>query len=62
MGDSNWPAGINLNGFGALLLHSDHVAVALFIVYFSFGLTFAFAYLTTAVLLLPTTREEFDRI
>ncbi len=52
----------NINGFGGLVLHSDHMLVAMFIVYFSFGLTFAFAYLTTAVLLMPTKREDFDRI
>ncbi|MDF1778827.1 MAG: hypothetical protein P1V13_22620 [Rhizobiaceae bacterium] len=52
----------DLNGFGSLVLHSRHVVTALFIMFFSFGITFAFAYLTTAVLLLPTDKDDFDRV
>ncbi len=28
----------------------------------SFGVTFAFAYLTTALLLLPTDKDDFERL
>ncbi len=52
----------DLNGFGSLVMESRHMGVALFIMFFSFGITFAFAYLTTAVLLLPTDKDDFDRV
>ncbi|MDA4846519.1 hypothetical protein [Hoeflea poritis] len=52
----------DINGFGSLVLESRHVATALFIMFFSFGVTFGFAYLTTAVLLLPTDKDEFDKV
>lgn len=52
----------DFNGFGSLIMESSHVAVALFIMFFSFGITFGFAYLTTAVLLLPTDKDDFDRV
>ena len=52
----------DFNGFGSLVMESSHVAVALFIMFFSFGITFGFAYLTTAVLLLPTDKDDFDRV
>lgn len=52
----------DLNGFGNLVMESRHMGVALFIMYFSFGITFAFGYLTTAVLLLPTDKDDFDRV
>ncbi|WP_136656277.1 hypothetical protein [Nitratireductor sp. XY-223] len=52
----------DINGFGSLVLESRHVATALFIMFFSFGITFGFAYLTTAVLLLPTDKDDFDKV
>lgn len=52
----------DINGFGSLVLGSRHVAIALFIMFFSFGITFGFAYLTTAVLLLPTEKDDFDKV
>ncbi|WP_419910087.1 hypothetical protein [Hoeflea sp.] len=52
----------DINGFGSLVLQSRHVATALFIMFLSFGITFGFAYLTTAVLLLPTDKDDFDKV
>ena len=43
-------------------MESRNMGVALFIMFFSFGITFAFGYLTTAVLLLPTDKDDFDRV
>lgn len=52
----------DINGFGSLVMQSSHVFVALFIMFLSFGTTFGFAYLTTAVLLLPTNKDDFDKV
>ena len=37
-------------------------AVALFILAMSFGVTFGFAFLATAVILLPRDKDSFDRM
>ncbi|MEM6461895.1 MAG: hypothetical protein AAF724_08270 [Pseudomonadota bacterium] len=52
----------DINGFGTLIMESRHIYMALFIMFFSFGTTFGFGYLTTAILLLPTDKDEFDKI
>ncbi|MEX3010126.1 hypothetical protein [Hoeflea sp. TYP-13] len=52
----------DINGFGSLVMESRHVVTALFIMFFSFGITFGFGYLTTAVLLLPTNKDDFDKV
>jgi hypothetical protein len=52
----------NVGGFGELVWHSQQRAVALFILAMSFGVTFAFAFLATAVILLPRDKDRFDRV
>ena len=52
----------NVGGLGALVWHSHQRGIALFILALSFGVTFAFAFLTTAVMLLPRDKDSFDKI
>ena len=52
----------NVFGFGDVLMHSQSKLVAIFILAMSFGVTFGFGFLTTAVLLMPTNKDEFDRL
>lgn len=52
----------NIGGFGELVWHSRHWVVALFILGMSFGVTFGFAFLATALMLLPGDKDHFDRI
>lgn len=52
----------NVFGFGDVLMHSQSKFVAIFILAMSFGVTFGFGFLTTAVLLMPTNKDEFDRL
>lgn len=51
----------NIHGLGELVMHSRHRLVAIIVLGSSFGVTFGFGYLTTAVLLLPTDKDEFDK-
>jgi hypothetical protein len=52
----------NVGGFGELVWHSTQRGVALFILALSFGVTFAFAFLATALILLPGDKDHFDRL
>ena len=52
----------NVFGFGDVLMHSQSRLVAVFILAMSFGTTFGFGFLTTAILLLPEDKDEFDRM
>jgi hypothetical protein len=52
----------NVNDLGAMYMRSDHPGIIAVIMALSFGSTFGFAYLTTAVLLLPDDKDEFDRL
>lgn len=52
----------NVGGFGEIVLHSRQRGVALFILAMSFGVTFGFAFLATAVILLPRDKDRFDRM
>ncbi|WP_187972086.1 hypothetical protein [Aquibium microcysteis] len=52
----------NVGGFGELVWHSSQRGVALFILALSFGVTFAFAFLATALMLLPGDKDHFDRV
>lgn len=50
----------DVGGFGDLVWHSRQRGVALFILAISFGVTFAF--LATALMLLPADKDHFDRV
>ena len=52
----------NVAGFGERFAHSHDKPVIVLIMAVSFGVTFAFAYLTTALLLLPTDKDDFERL
>ena len=52
----------DLNGIASLAMESGHQGLALFILHFFFGITFGFGYLTTAILMLPTNMDDFDRV
>lgn len=53
---------LDIGGFGTMLARSSSKLTVLFILAMSFGSTFAFAYLATAVWLLPTDKDDFDRM
>lgn len=52
----------NIANLGTLVSHASNKWVAYLILGMSFGATFAFAYLATAVWLLPTDKDDFDRM
>lgn len=52
----------NINGFGDLVLHSRSRLTAFFILFMSFGTTFGFAVMASAVMLMPTDKDEFDKL
>lgn len=52
----------DIGGFGSLVMNSSSRGAAFFILALSFGVTFGFGFLTTAVLLLPTDKDGFDRM
>ena len=52
----------NVGGFGEIVWHSSQRRVAIFILGLSFGVTFGFAFLATALILLPDDKDRFDRV
>lgn len=52
----------NINGFGDLVLGSSSRVAAIFILLMSFGSTFGFAVMATAVMLMPVDKDEFDKL
>jgi hypothetical protein len=52
----------NINGFGDLILGSSSRIAAIFILLLSFGGTFGFAVMATAVMLMPVDKDEFDKL
>lgn len=53
---------MNISGLGDMFAHSDSKPVILALLGMSFGVTFGFAYLATAVMLMPTAKDDFDRL
>ena len=52
----------NIAGFGDRFQNASNKWTVVYLLGSSFGLTFGFGYLTTAVLLLPTDKDDFDRM
>lgn len=52
----------NISHLGDLMLNTNHKIAAIAILGMSFGTTFGFAFLATAVYLLPYDKDEFDKI
>ena len=52
----------NIGGFGDRFDHAQNKLAVIFLLAGSFGVTFGFAFLTTSVLLLPTGKDDFDKI
>ena len=53
---------MNVSGLGDMYAHSDAKPLILALLGMSFGVTFGFAYLSTAVMLLPTSKDDFDQL
>jgi phage shock protein PspC (stress-responsive transcriptional regulator) len=52
----------NIGGFGDRFDHAENKLAVVFLLAGSFGATFGFAFLTTSVLLLPTDKDDFDKV
>ena len=52
----------NIVGFGDRFDNAQNKLAVIFLLAGSFGVTFGFAFLTTSVLLLPTGKDDFDKI
>lgn len=52
----------NIGGFGDRFDHAGNKLIVIILMAGSFGVTFGFAFLTTSVLLLPTNKDDFDKI
>ena len=52
----------NISGLGDMYMRSDVKPIILALMGMSFGVTFGFAYLATAVMLMPTNKDEFDEL
>ena len=52
----------NIGNLGELISHTDHKVAAVALLGLTFGITFGFAYLATAVMLIPTSKDDFDKL
>ena len=52
----------NIGGFSDRFDNAQNKLAVIFLLAGSFGVTFGFAFLTTSVLLLPTGKDDFDKI
>lgn len=52
----------DIGGIGGLFMRSNDKLPILILLLGSSGITFGFAYLTTAVLLIPTDKDKFDQL
>ena len=52
----------NIGGFGDRLENAQNKLPVIFLLAGSFGVTFGFAFLTTSILLLPTGKDDFDKV
>jgi predicted membrane protein len=52
----------NIMGFGDRFHNASNKIAVIYLLASSFGVTFGFGYLTTAVLLLPTEEDDFNKM
>ena len=52
----------NIGHLGELIDHTRYKVAAIALLGLTFGITFGFAYLATAVMLLPTNKDDFDKL
>ncbi|MFZ2098937.1 MAG: hypothetical protein WAU86_00055 [Oricola sp.] len=52
----------NIGNLGDLIDHTRYKVAAVAMLALTFGITFGFAYLATAVMLMPTGKDDFDRL
>jgi len=52
----------NIGNLGDLIDHTQHKVAAVAMLGLTFGITFGFAYLATAVMLMPTGKDDFDKL
>ena len=52
----------NIGNLGTLIDHTQHKVAAVALLGLTFGITFGFAYLATAVMLMPTDKDHFDKL
>ena len=52
----------DIGGMGTLFAHTDQKAPLLLLIAVMFGSTFGFGYVATAVWMLPTDKDEFDKL
>jgi len=52
----------NIANLGVLIDHTQHKVAAVVMLAITFGITFGFAYLATAVMLMPTGKDDFDKL
>lgn len=52
----------NIGNLGVLIDHTQHKVAAVAMLALTFGITFGFAYLATAVMLMPTGKDDFDKL
>lgn len=52
----------NVGHLGELFAHTDAKWAVVALMALTFGTTFAFAFLATAVMLMPTRKDDFDRL
>lgn len=53
---------MNIGGLGELYANTNFKIAVAAMLGLTFGTTFGFAYLATAVFLIPTTKEKFDKM
>ena len=52
----------NIAHLGELFARTDHKLTAAALLALTFGITFGFAFVATAVMLIPTDKDNFDRM
>ena len=53
---------LNIGGTGELFMRSDAKLIIGFLLALSSGITFGFAYLASAIMLMPKDKRDFDKL